>query len=195
LTHALIPPPQIYRYKYTKHEDKSFRTGQLEQFVAHHLSQEPEASDIVHDLLAYLAEEMLRLNKLKREKQREFLSELVKTLNIQPQPDPKTGKVGLDALKYKDKLQDYPGDYQKGERELTSEALIAILLDRDNQKRYLLASTEVQRRLPLIRERYQQSLTEVLPLKGQLAATDTLIDRIVYKLYGLTDEEIKVVEG
>jgi hypothetical protein len=28
--------------------------------------QEPEASDIVHDLLAFLAEEMLRLNKEKQ---------------------------------------------------------------------------------------------------------------------------------
>jgi type II restriction/modification system DNA methylase subunit YeeA len=33
------------------------------------------------------------------------------------------------------------------------------------------------------------------PLKEKIRATDNLIDQIVYKLYGLTDEEIKVVEG
>ena len=34
----------------------------------------------------------------------------------------------------------------------------------------------------------------LLPIKRQLAATDDLIDKIVYKLYGLTDEEIEIVE-
>jgi hypothetical protein len=32
-------------------------------------------------------------------------------------------------------------------------------------------------------------------LKENLRNTDWLIDQIVYKLYGLTDEEIKIVEG
>jgi hypothetical protein len=30
---------------------------------------------------------------------------------------------------------------------------------------------------------------------GVLAATDRQIDQLVYKLYGLTDEEIKIVKG
>jgi hypothetical protein len=29
----------------------------------------------------------------------------------------------------------------------------------------------------------------------QIAATDESIDRLVYRLYGLTEEEIKIVEG
>jgi hypothetical protein len=32
-------------------------------------------------------------------------------------------------------------------------------------------------------------------LGRQIAATDTQIDRLVYDLYGLTEEEIKIVEG
>jgi len=35
----------------------------------------------------------------------------------------------------------------------------------------------------------------VLPLKAQLGKTDRLIDQVVYRLYGLTEEEIGVVEG
>ncbi len=31
--------------------------------------------------------------------------------------------------------------------------------------------------------------------KRQIDATDAKIDRIVYELYGLTEEEIKIVEG
>ena len=32
-------------------------------------------------------------------------------------------------------------------------------------------------------------------LKSQIVATEREIERIVYELYGLTEEEIKVVEG
>jgi hypothetical protein len=31
-------------------------------------------------------------------------------------------------------------------------------------------------------------------LKGKIEITDNLIDQIVYKLYGLTNEEIEIVE-
>jgi hypothetical protein len=33
------------------------------------------------------------------------------------------------------------------------------------------------------------------PLLARIAATDRLIDLIVYRLYGLTEEEVAVVEG
>jgi hypothetical protein len=32
-------------------------------------------------------------------------------------------------------------------------------------------------------------------LRGDVEATDRAIDALVYKLYGLTEEEIKIVEG
>jgi hypothetical protein len=35
----------------------------------------------------------------------------------------------------------------------------------------------------------------ITPLKNQIQLTDELIDQIVYKLYGLTEEEIGVVEA
>lgn len=41
---------------------------------------------------------------------------------------------------------------------------------------------------------YQASLDNLLPLKACLAATDRLIDLIIYRLYGLTAEEVAVVE-
>ena len=49
--------------------------------------------------------------------------------------------------------------------------------------------------LDRLRSRYEGSLEQVLPIKDRLAKTDALIDRVVYQLYGLTDEEIAVVEG
>jgi hypothetical protein len=37
--------------------------------------------------------------------------------------------------------------------------------------------------------------SEKEPLERQIAATDKIIDELIYKLYGLTEEEIKIVEG
>jgi hypothetical protein len=36
---------------------------------------------------------------------------------------------------------------------------------------------------------------EKTSLERQIAATDTQIDRLVYDLYALTEDEIKIVEG
>jgi len=44
-------------------------------------------------------------------------------------------------------------------------------------------------------QEYEVSLEKLLPLKARLAATDRLIDLIVYRLYGLTEEEVAVVEN
>jgi len=38
-------------------------------------------------------------------------------------------------------------------------------------------------------------MTDLTSLKDHIKATDKLIDRIVYKLYNLNNEEIAIVEG
>jgi hypothetical protein len=38
-------------------------------------------------------------------------------------------------------------------------------------------------------------MEKINPLLNRIKETDWLIDQIVYRLYGLTDEEIDVVEG
>jgi len=46
-----------------------------------------------------------------------------------------------------------------------------------------------------IETEFSASMAKLTPLKARIAATDRLIDRIVYRLYGLTEEEIALVEG
>ncbi len=45
-----------------------------------------------------------------------------------------------------------------------------------------------------VQQEYNTSTNKLKPLLTQIEATDRLIDQIVYKLYGPTEEEIKVVE-
>jgi hypothetical protein len=47
----------------------------------------------------------------------------------------------------------------------------------------------------LLQQWYNDSTGRLKPLMGQIKATDGLIDQIIYKLYGLTEDEIKIVEG
>ena len=41
---------------------------------------------------------------------------------------------------------------------------------------------------------FDKSLQRLTPLKRKIEITDRLIDQIVYKLYGLKEKEIKIVE-
>jgi hypothetical protein len=48
----------------------------------------------------------------------------------------------------------------------------------------------LHRRRAAARTSYEQTV-----LQAQIDATDRQIDRLVYELYGLTEEEIRIVEG
>ncbi|MCK4394677.1 hypothetical protein KAX17_17385, partial [Candidatus Bipolaricaulota bacterium] len=61
-----------------------------------------EQADVVHDLLAFLAERMIALNKERQKKMKTFLQWLEAELEIMP--DAK-GREGLEALTGKTKLK------------------------------------------------------------------------------------------
>ena len=65
-------------------------------FVKHHLTADPERSDIVHDLLAFQAEEMIEMSKAKGEEIRGFLRWLEREIGIE-----------IDTLKNKTAIQSY----------------------------------------------------------------------------------------
>ena len=46
-----------------------------------------------------------------------------------------------------------------------------------------------------IRDRFQKAKEKLVPLDSQINSTDELIDQVIYRLYGLTAEEIKIVEA
>lgn len=50
-------------------------------------------------------------------------------------------------------------------------------------------------RYSLLESAYNETMAQLAPLQVKIKATDDLIDQIVYRLYGLSEEEIKVVEG
>jgi hypothetical protein len=133
---------------------------------------EQEMSDVVHDLLAFLAEGMLEMNKDKQKEIKGFLGWL-------------EGYVGakVEDLSPKTKIQSYyEHDY---------EDLLAVL--KKNRKKLAI---DPARREPAetLRAEFEGSVGKLLPLLERIRQTDELIDQIVYRLYGLTEEEIDIVE-
>ncbi|MDB9488639.1 TaqI-like C-terminal specificity domain-containing protein [Dolichospermum circinale CS-537/01] len=152
--------------------------------IDHHLNQQPEEADVIHDLLVYLAEQMIELNKQKQTEIKSFLTWLARLIG-----------TDIDNLTNKSKIQNYLGDYYKqkqADNHLTLDELIDIL--KKNKKKLKIDIRSRKEQETLAKE-YQASLNTLLPIKKQLKQCDWLIDEIVYKLYKLTPEEKAIIEG
>jgi type I restriction-modification system DNA methylase subunit len=152
--------------------------------IDHHLNQQPEQADVIHDLLAYLAEQMIELNKQKQTEIKGFLTWLARLIG-----------TDIDNLTNKSKIQNYLGDYYKqkqADNHLTLDELIDIL--KKNKKKLKIDISGRKEQETLAKE-YQASLNTLLTIKKQLKQCDWLIDEIVYKLYKLTPEEKAIIEG
>ena len=142
-------------------------------FVKHHLTADPERADLVHDLLAFLAEQMLEMNKTKGKEIRGFLHWLKREIGVE-----------IDTLKNKTAIQSYFG--------LSLDGLLDIL---KKNRRSIAADPSSRSFQESLNREFTASLAKLNPLLTRIQGTDTLIDLVVYQLYGLTDEEIVVVEG
>ena len=142
-------------------------------FVKGHLTADPERSDIVHDLLAFQAEEMIEMNKTKGEEIRGFLRWLEREIGVE-----------IDTLKNKTAIQGY--------FDLSFERLLEILKRNRRSIPIDLSKRDFQESLE---REFTNSLAKLNPLLDRIQQTDALIDQVVYQLYGLTDKEIAVVVG
>ena len=147
-----------------------------------------DQSDVVHDILAFLAEQMVEMNKEGQKEIKGFLEWLESQLKVQPD---KEGNTGIEALTGKTHIKNYLGDYQKDKERLPFEEFWKILEKNKNRTQANLKSREI---FDTIKTEYEKSLSRLLPIKEKLKKTDWLIDQIIYKLYGLTEGEIQLVE-
>ena len=90
----------------------------------------------------------------------------------------------VEDLTPKTKLQSY--------YELDYDGFLAV--KKKNRKKL---AVDPARREPAetLKAEFGGSMGKLMPLLERIEKTDGLIDAIVYKLYGLTDEEIAIVEG
>ncbi len=131
-----------------------------------------EQSDVVYDLLVYLAKEMLHLNNEKLSIIKDFLEWLEAEILKSP----------VEEQKNKTKLRRfYDYSFENLEKVLKENKVIPDPCPSDNRN--------------IILQEFNKAMTLLAPLITSIKLTDELIDQIIYKLYGLTDDEIKIIEN
>lgn len=139
------------------------------------LAAQPEEADVIHDLLAFLAEQMIEMNKTKNAEIKTFLNFVESEIGI-----------SVDALSNKTLIQEYyANDFTK---------FIDVLVKNKSKIKVGYNPKSPTNRKNL-EEWYTDSCGKLKPLMKKIDATDALIDQIVYKLYHLTEEEIAIVEN
>jgi len=155
----------------------SLLESELGKWIQARLVAKPEQSDVIHDLLAHLAEQMIGMNKERQAEAKGFLDWLA-------------GYIGLPIEDWR--LKTTVKAYWKHGWDEMRRAL------RQNRKPIEKASgrnVEGREALETIQSEFDQSVAQLKPLLERIAATDRLIDLIVYRLYDLTEEEVAIVEG
>ena len=141
-------------------------------FIIQSLQVDNEKSDLIHDFLAFLAEQMIEYNKEKHKESIGFLNWLEDYLGFK-----------IDEMKNKTKIRAY--------HKVNWDEFWKILRDNKGKIRFDIARRE---HVEKIKGEFETSVSKLKPLKNKIELTDKLIDQIVYKLYNLTDEEIKIIE-
>jgi hypothetical protein len=167
----------LLRYEaYLEHgEDVSVRAFVTVRLLT---EEEPEQADVVHDILAHLAQRIIETHKYKQAEVKGFLGWLADC----------TGRPVDDWALKTNLRRYYEHDWDEMQRILKRNQRKVPKVDLD---------VEAYRNEPAqkIRQAWETSMERLRPLLKDIEATDRLIDRIVYQLYGLTEEEVGVVEG
>lgn len=162
-------------------------------FVEHHLSQKPEEADVVHDLLAYLAQQMIDLNKQRQAAVEDFVLDLEGVSS--PTDLQKIGRLWTPPSNNAEPTTDATaqiGPLARKRLELRDD----IGRITEDQWKWLLKGRlkKIANLADLVRV-YRQRQPAISTLDARLAYTDSLIDQVVYRLYGLTEDEVGIVEG
>jgi len=132
-----------------------------------------EKSDVIHDLLAFLAEQMVEMNRQEHKFIQEFLVWLEREIIKKP----------IESLKDKSKIREF---YESDLR-----ALVEIL----KQNGVFPKTLELgNRRYEILEKAFIDTMSELKPIIDKSIGMDSLIDQVIYRLYGLTEDEIKLVE-
>ena len=128
-----------------------------------------------HDQMVSLAEQMLDLNKKRQSEAQNFLRWL-------------EGEIGVKVqdLRGASKLQEYYGMDFSGFHDL---------LIKNKKKLKAGYNPRGRENKELLEDEFNRSADKIRQFDARIEETDRQIDALVYKLYGLTEEEIKIVES
>jgi type I restriction-modification system DNA methylase subunit len=164
-------------------------------FVQTCLQHVPEQGDVIHDILVSLVKQILAANKQRQIALEEFTLGLesvlfnldVKKLDRLWTPPPKTDN---DAERRLSEGQEKLGTLVH--QQLNLQEHIGLL--NEEQWKWLIKRRLVKPDLVDLVKIYRKYQPPIAQLDQQITTIDDLINQIVYRLYGLTSEEIALVE-
>lgn len=193
------------------------RIRDLLAFVEAQLSHEPERADVVRDILAFLAEQMGHLQMRRHEAIGDFTiglqgvlttTELEKLHRLWTPTTPTTLATPTTPATLTSLSAEHSRDTRKKRAE--GEELLDVLGPLATQQLDFyddIGSLDERQWLWLLKRKfgprsnmvqiahvYRNYHSPIAELDEQLVRTDRLINTIVYKLYSLTEEEVRMVE-
>lgn len=157
-------------------------------------SQGPERNNVVHDLLAFLAEQMMEIHERKQQAVEDFwldVRDIVtdgdthETLRTRGKWEQQTLYRAVPACR------PFVAEDSRSTRHLDESP-------NWNEKCFvgfvgqLAGSVDNMAGIVRVHRRYAGGIQQ---LNARIAGTDSLIDQILYRLYGLSEEEIAIMAG
>jgi type I restriction-modification system DNA methylase subunit len=159
-------------------------------FVAARLDADPEQADVVHDLLAHLAERMIALHAAKQDQVEAFW------LDLEGVTDAETFEALKEHGKWASSLAKTPAcrPFVDADSRSTRHLDESLAWNEDCFKAFVKMLAGRVAALSDVVAVYRAHHADQQARVHQIAATDWLIDQVVYRLYGLTADEVAVVE-
>ena len=164
------------------------------------LANQPEQIDVIYDLLVYLAEQMIDFNKQSQQAVEDFAFDLKAELSDSqlqkisrlwtPLGPPKEGDK--EAERRRTDAQQLLGSLAEEQLDLRDDI---GKLNEEQWQWLLRGRLSGGYRLSNLIKAYRTYQPSIAAIDNRIATTDKVIDEIVYRLYGLTPEEVALVEG
>jgi hypothetical protein len=180
------------------------REDALLAFIEKRLAQEPEQSDVVHDLLVYMAQQMIDLHRQRHEKYDLLLlalhgylsrTEMQKLERLWTPSPLQAGEQGaLSAKKEAEIAEAQTVLGQLAARQLNLSEHLGLL--NEDQWVWLIKrrlNGIARKVLPDLVETFRQRQTAVAALEERIAMLDQSINEVVYRLYELSTEEMRMI--
>jgi hypothetical protein len=176
-----------------------FSGSTLGRWLDDRLSPEPRPgseragpqADVVHDLLAHLAERMIAMHKEKQERVEAFWLDLEGVTDRDTFADLRERGKWESSLWKAEPCRPFVDEESRSTRHLDE----SLGWSEDCFKAFVKMLAGKVSNLSEVVGVYRTHHRAFRKLVRRIAATDRLIDLIVYRLYGLTAEEVAVVEG
>ncbi len=149
-----------------------------------------QPTDVIHDLLAHLAEQMIALNRQKQQRVATFTLDLEGVTDAATFARLQKGKQGRTLWKAA-----ACRPYVEEDSYTTHSLEDSLAWSENAYKAFVKKLAGKITGLSDLVAIYRAHAPDYAALVQRIAATDRIIDQIVYRLYGLTEEEIAIVEA